>query len=228
MRLMSSKTFNSLLSMLLTVLLVSSLSGCKWIDILKGTPPPQIADKEKVNCLVANDFYAVHFTAYIKPNGDLKDADREALLRPYCQELPYPGKVFFSADLIDRDIRTTPIGIRVAEFEKIGKGDKAEDFKEIGVINEIPAKLYPRGVVEAQADIPRNGYYAMFLIVGGEEALSEDDKLRVAFHVGGNPYGLSTEIWTAIIGGGGFLVLCLLYLGYRWWKKRQAQLEGAG
>lgn len=209
-----------------TLLLTSLLSGCKWIDIIQGKPPPQIADKEKVTCLVANDFYAVHFSAYIKPTGDLKGADREALLRPYCQELPYPGKVFLSADLIDRDIRTTPIAIRIVEMEKTGKGDKAEDFKEISVVSEVPAKLYPRGVVEAQADIVRNGHYTMFLVVGGEEALSDEDKLRVPFHVGGNPYGLSTEMLTAIIGGGGFLLLCLIYLSYRFWQKRKSKLQG--
>lgn len=210
----------------ISLLLACLLSGCEWIDIIKGNPPPQIADKEKVTCLVANDFYAVHFSAYIKPAGEIKEAQREALLRPYCQELPTPGKVFLSADLIDRDIRTTPIGIRIVELEKIGKGDKAEDFKELSVISEVPAKLYPRGVVEAQADIPRDGYYAMFLAIGGEEALAEDDKLRVPFHVGGNPYGLSTEVIQAMIAGAGFLVLCLIYLGYRFWKKRRAVAEG--
>lgn len=212
----------SFLRVVFVLLLIQLLSGCKWIDILKGTPPPQIADKEKVTCLVANDFYAVHFSAYIKPAGDIKDAEREALLRPYCQELPFPGKVFFSADLIDRDIRATPIAIRVVELEKTGSGDTAADFKELSVISEVPAKLYPRGVVEAQADIPRNGHYAMFLMVGGEEALSEDDKLRVPFHVGGNPYNLSTEAMQAIYAGAAFLFLCLMYLGYRLWKKRQA------
>lgn len=162
---------------LLSVLTAAFLSGCDMSEKL-GTPP-QIADVNSVGCLVANDFYAVHFSAYLKPKqGD----DRTALLTPYCQELPDVGQAFFAADLIDRDIRQTPIGIRVVEIEKTG--DKPDDFKELRELNTVEAKIYTKGVVEAQANLDKKGDYALILIIGGEEALGEDDKLKVTFHVG--------------------------------------------
>lgn len=166
---------------ILSTLIAGLLVGCDMSEKL-GTPP-QIADVNSVGCLVANDFYAVHFSAYLKPKtGD----DKIALLTPYCQELPNEGKVFFSADLIDRDIRQTPIGIRVIEIEKTG--DKPTDFKEIRELNKVEPKIYAKGVVEAQADLDKKGDYALILLIGGEEAMSDDDKLRIMFHVGKNPF----------------------------------------
>jgi hypothetical protein len=171
---------------LLGVLAATILSGCDMSEKL-GTPP-QIADVNSVGCLVANDFYAVHFSAYLKPKqGD----DRTALLTPYCQELPNVGQAFFAADLIDRDIRQTPIGIRVVEIEKTG--DKPDDFKELRELNNVEPKIYSKGVVEAQANLDKKGDYALILIIGGEEAMGEDDKLKITFHVGKSPFAWMTE-----------------------------------
>lgn len=155
------------------------LAGCNNEKL--GTPP-QIADINSVGCLITNDFYAVHFSAYLKPATPQQGNDREALLKPYCQDLPDIGKAFFSADLIDRDIRKTPIAIRVVEIEKTG--DTPSDFKEIRTLNEVDAKIYSKGVIEAQADLDKKGDYALILAIGGEEAISEEDRLKIHFHVG--------------------------------------------
>ena len=135
---------------ILSALVSGLLLGCDTSEKL-GTPP-QIADVNSVGCLVANDFYAVHFSAYLKPKNG---SDREALLTPYCQELPSEGEAFFAADLIDRDIRQTPIGIRVIEIEKTG--DKPTDFKEIRELNKVEPKIYSKGVVETQANLDKKG-----------------------------------------------------------------------
>lgn len=172
---------------LLSVLAATILSGCDMSEKL-GTPP-QIADVNSVGCLVANDFYAVHFSAYLKPTKP--GEDKTALLTPYCQELPDVGQAFFAADLIDRDIRQTPIGIRVVEIEKTG--DKPDDFKEIRELNSVEPKMYSKGVVEAQANLDKKGDYALILIIGGEEALGEDDKLKITFHVGKSPFAWLTD-----------------------------------
>lgn len=163
------------------------LSGCDMSEKL-GTPP-QIADVNSVGCLVANDFYAVHFSAYLKPKqGD----ERTALLTPYCQELPTFGQAFFAADLIDRDIRQTPIGIRIIEIERTG--NKPDDFKELRELNNVAPKIYSKGVVETQTNLDKNGDYALVLIIGGEEALSEEDKLKIPFHVGERPFSWIQKI----------------------------------
>ncbi|MCX7097364.1 MAG: hypothetical protein NTV43_05585 [Methylococcales bacterium] len=205
---------------LFSLLVFSALfSGCNKEQL--GTQP-QIPDLNSVGCLITNDFYAVHLSVYVKTTAGKQDAnDRAALLRPFCQELPTPGKVFFAADLIDRDIRKTPIGIRIVELEFIGTDEeKPEDFKELRVLSEVPPKMYTKGVVEAQADIDKNGYYALFLLIGGEEAISDEDKMRIPFHVGGDPDALPKKT-LMLIGGGAVLLLCLIIAGVVWFLKKR-------
>lgn len=184
---------------------------------------PQIADINSVGCLVANDFYAVHFSAYLQPTAATKTDTpeaREALLKPYCQELPGVGKAFFSADLIDRDVRKTPIGIRVVEVEQTDeKIAKAGTAKAIHTLLEVSAKLYPRGVVEAQATLDKIGDYELILIVGGEEALSDEDKLHVPFHVGKNLFALSTQM-LFLLGIGLLVILGAIYFIFHQRKNR--------
>jgi len=205
------------------LLLMSLLTGC---DRDKLGTQPQIPDLNSVGCLITNDFYAVHLSVYVKTAVAPKDAsDRAALLKPYCQELPVTGKAFFSADLIDRDIRQTPIGIRVVELELTGSDDsKPESFKEIRTITEVPAKTYSKGVVEAQADIDKNGYYALFLLVGGEEAISDEDKLRIPFHVGGDPDALPKQT-IMLIAGGVATFLLLIIIAVVWYRKKRTSAE---
>ncbi len=180
---------------ILSVIFTSTLlTGCDISEKL-GTPP-QIADVNSVGCLVTNDFYAVHFSAYLKPKSPQQGNDRDALLKPYCQELPDTGKAFFTADLIDRDIRKTPISIRIVEIEKTG--DKQIDFNEIRELNYIAPQIYSTGVVQAQAELNKKGDYALILLIGGEEAISNEDKLKIIFHVGANPFELSKKVQIAL------------------------------
>jgi LPXTG-motif cell wall-anchored protein len=210
------KTPYSLLNRSLSFLVCLFLmTGCSQAP---DNAPPQVADINSVGCLIANDFYAVHFSAYLQPSGDTKvdsQKDREALLKPYCQELPGIGKAFFSADLIDRDVRKTPIGIRIIEVES--QEDKAappNEAKEIRTLLDIPPKVYPRGVVEAQANIDKIGDYALILIIGGEEALSEDDKLHVPFHVGKKLFALSTQM-LFLLAIGLLVIISAIYFIFR-------------
>jgi hypothetical protein len=209
--------------MISLIVLVSFITGC---DNNKLGTQPQIPDLNSVGCLIANDFYAVHFSVYVKTSTGKQDiSDRVALLKPYCQELPDTGKAFFAADLIDRDIRKTPIGIRVVELELAGSDDsKPEDFKEVRTITEVAPKLYPQGVVEAQADINKNGYYALFLLIGGEEAISDEDKLRIPFHVGGDPDALPKKTLMLIVAGV-VMVVVMILIALVWFRKKGKSTE---
>ncbi|MCX7106440.1 MAG: hypothetical protein NTV66_02525 [Methylococcales bacterium] len=212
--------YRNIITWLSSLLLVAVLlSAC---DRNKLGTQPQVPDLNSVGCLITNDFYAVHLSVYVKTSVAIKDSsDRAALLRPYCQELPNPGKVFLAADLIDRDIRKTPIGIRVVELELVGPDDtKPEDFKEVSTITEVAPKMYTRGVVEAQADINKNGYYAMYLLIGGDEAISDEDKMRIAFHVGGDPDALPKKTKMMIAGGVVALFIILIVVPV-WIHKRR-------
>jgi hypothetical protein len=183
--------------------------------------PSQQMTKATVGCLVANDFYAVYFSAYIKPSGSGQDKDRKKLFKSYCKDIPTPGTAFFTADLVDRDVRTMPIAITIVEQELTGGDDtKAENFKTLRTIAEIPAKKYERGVVEAQAELPKEGYYALYLTIG-EEAISDEDKLRIPLHVGvdpdAKPMWLRAAMGAAVTFGFGLIA----FVAYRFMRRRQ-------
>ena len=173
---------------LFQLLLICSLAACSNPGY--NDNPSQQMTKATVGCLVANDFYAVYFSAYVKPADDAAQSsvkDRKALFRSYCKEIPRTGTAFFTADLVGSELRETPIAIKIVEQEFAGGDEnKAENFKDIRTLTEIPAKIYPKGAVEAQTVLDKEGYYALYLTMG-EEALSEEDKLRIPLHVGGDP-----------------------------------------
>lgn len=177
-----------------------------------------LGNRPDLDCIIANDFYAVHFSAYIQPSKEDKSADSKAAFVPYCQKIPRAGKMFFTADLIDRDIRTTPIGIRLVEVEKTGQ-PAPNDIREIRTVAEIPSKLYPRGAVEAQADIDKNGDYVLFLMIG--EAMEDDDKFRVPLEVGVDPNGMPLHL-IAIAAVSGLVLIGLIFLAYLKFKPKAA------
>ena len=118
--------------------------------------------------------------------------------------------MFFTADLIDRDIRATPIGIRLVEVEK-SSADGIDQFKEIRTVTEIPAKLYPRGAVEAQAEIDKDGDYLLYLLIG--DAVEDDDKFKIPLAVGVDPNSLPIPM--LIIAGIALLLIgVLIFLVY--------------
>jgi hypothetical protein len=190
------------------------IAGCNKEDDNKQ---PQVEDINSVGCLITNDFYAVHFSAYLQPSAENK-SDRTALLKPYCQELPGIGKTFFSADLIDRDVRKTPIGIRIIEIDHIDNKN-IESIKEIRTLVEVPPKFYPQGVVETHADIDKIGDYAVILIIGGDEALSDDDKLHIQFHVGKKLFALSNQM-LFLLAMGLLIIIAAFYMIIRHRKNK--------
>lgn len=198
------------------ILMAGMLSGCEQLTGGKQSNP--LGNRPDLDCIIANDFYAVHFSAYIQPEKGQAAKDKAAFV-PFCQQIPRAGKMFFTADLIDRDIRTTPIGIRLVEVEKTGQ-PIPDDIREIRTLAEIPAKLYPRGAVEAQAEIDKNGDYVLYLLIG--EAIEEDDRFRVALEVGVDPEADQLLKLAAI--GGAVLLLVVLALVF-WLKRRKAAAQ---
>jgi hypothetical protein len=130
-----------------------------------------------MECLVGNDFYAVHFTA-IQPG---RQKDERTDFAKYCQEVPTVGKTYLSIDLLDRDVRKTPVALKVVEEEF--NEDDGRPAKELRTVTELPAKIYNNGVADIAADITQPGHYALIATIG-EGALSEDDHLRIPFTVG--------------------------------------------
>ncbi|MCK9607698.1 MAG: hypothetical protein M0R33_14750 [Methylomonas sp.] len=200
------RLFNFLVPVLMAGVLL--LAGCEQLGF-GAKQSNALGNRPDLDCIIANDFYAVHFSAYLQPSKAELNPENKAAFVPFCQKIPRAGKMFFTADLIDRDIRATPIGIKLVEVEKTGQ-KVPDDIREIRTLVEIPAKLYPRGAVEAQADVDKNGDYVLYFLIG--DAVEEDDRFRVPLEVGVNPddnalvWIVGIAVVLVIILGVGFLL----------------------
>jgi len=200
------------------------------LSVLAQTPAADAAPKSgrqaysssNMGCLVGNDFYAVHFTAI---QEGVQKGETTAFAK-YCQEVPAVGKTYLSIDLLDRDTRKTPIALKVVEEEF--NEDDGRPPKEIRVLNQTPAKLYSNGVADIPASITQPGHYALIATVG-EEAVSEDDRLRIPFTVAIE--GTAKVNWLGKITGAIVLMFfgVMVFIGFRTYRayrpKRQAALD---
>lgn len=151
--------------------------------------PSQQITNARVGCPAATDFFAVYFSLHLQPFNESQDARiTKKLFRSYCNDLPAPGRVFFTADLVGDETRKMPIGIRIVEQEFNGsdEGD-VENFNGLRTLLKVPPKTYPGGVIESDFELDKNGYYAVYLIRGGKDAASEESKLRIPIYVGVEP-----------------------------------------
>lgn len=116
----------------------------------------------------------VHFSAYQHANAEaasqlaqlkeLKNADLKRYVdalkeefQSFCRDIPNTGKVTLTFDLISDTLRTIPVGVRVVE---------AADTGESGTVLNIPQRVYPSGVVRAEAEFAKAGKYKAVVEVG--------------------------------------------------------------
>ncbi len=148
------------------------------------TGPVQHRYNPNLGCIAANDFYAVYFSAYVEPESKTM-TNNEAMLKSHCQNIPKTGTVYFTADLIDEDLRETPIGLQLVERELIEDGDaEVAGYRDIRTISETRPRIYAQGTIETQAYIENDGHYVLYLLIGEEAPLFEDDILKIPFYVG--------------------------------------------
>ena len=167
--------------------------------------------KQRLTCLVANDFYIVHFTSYLEPVAGTTDP--KSIFKRYCQDLPRVGKAYIAIDLMDMDARGQPVGVKVVEM--------AKDAQPVVVLKVAP-KVYPNGVVETQATFEKPGTYSVDLAF--DDAMSEEDVLKIPVRVGltpeepepgmGKGIPLEIPIGLTILGVVGFF-------SYQYIKKRR-------
>lgn len=161
-----------------------------------------------MDCLVANDFYAVHFTS-MQPgrrSGETTD------FKNYCQQVPAVGKTFLSIDLLDRDVRTTPVALRVVEESY---SDNGVSPREKATLVEIPAKIYRNGTADTSVEITQPGHYALIATIG-DDAISEDDRLRIPFSVAVAPPSRLNSWYKDFAAGLAFTFFAIMgVIGYR-------------
>jgi hypothetical protein len=171
------------LRLLSKLVAVAALAVAAGVASAAGVPRDnsngrQMYQGASMTCLVANDFYAVHFTALQEGRHEGEQTD----FVKYCQEVPRPGKTYLTLDLLDRDVRSMPVSLRVVEEEP---GDDGRPPKEKRTLVETLATVYKSGTAEIQADITEPGHYAVIAVFGENDGfISEDDRLRVPFSVG--------------------------------------------
>ena len=172
--------------------------------------PSQQITTERVGCPVATDFFSVYFTVHVQPSDESPDArvTRE-LFRPYCHDLPQPGKVFFTADLVGEELKTTPIGIEVVEEESAGSNESPSgNVKDARTLAKVAPKRYSKGVIQTAFDLDKNGYYAVYLIRAGKDAAAEPERLRIPLHVGAASGGkLMSRIVTLFVIAAGLALI---------------------
>lgn len=173
-----------------------------------------------MTCLVANDFYAVHFSAL----QEGRQGDERTDFQKYCQEVPKIGKVFLTIDLLDRDTRTTPIALTVVE-EEISMDGKPPEVKS--TLSETPAKIYKNGTADTHVDITHPGHYALIATIG-DGPIMEDDRLRVPFSVGLAP----PPNYAKYVGKTTGAVVALFFgvmgvIGYRTWRNYRPKRDAA-
>ncbi|MDD5035542.1 MAG: hypothetical protein PHE55_12375 [Methylococcaceae bacterium] len=214
------------LSRLLAILIgMGSIVMALPQDILAATAPRnpsngrQSYSGSSMSCLIGNDFYAVHFSALQegRQKGETTDFVK------YCQEIPNLGKTYLSVDLLDRDVRTTPIALRVIEEEY---SDDGRLPREKFTLAEVPAKIYRNGTADTHVNITTPGHYALIAVIG-DGPISEDDRLRIPFTVGIDPpaklgdwlgrfTGALTILFFSVMG-------VIAYRTYRSYRPKRAQ-----
>ncbi|QSA97182.1 hypothetical protein [Methylococcus sp. EFPC2] len=184
-------------------------------------PSPQ-AGNAHIGCPVATEFFSVYFSVRVQPAQTHRDTRlTQEVFRAYCHELPEPGTVYFTADLVGPELPRIPLGLRVVAEDVESEPGQSVSSDHPRVLLDVPPQRYAKGVVELQVDLDRKGRYAVVFTRGGAEALSDEDRLSIPLCVGSDPgRTLGHLVPTAL------LAIALLapvgWMAYRYWRRRRA------
>ena len=78
----------------------------------------------------------------------------------FCQDLPATGPTHLTLDLMNREARTRPVALRVV---REGDDDDPQASVPKSPLLDVPSKLYPTGVVEADVGLDEPGEYAVLV-----------------------------------------------------------------
>lgn len=172
--------------------------------------PQQQEDYPRVTCVINTNAYSVHFSAYLQSSADgVLSTD---MFLPYCQEIPSTGKAHFTMDFLDRGVRRLPVAVRVVE-------EPDEDPTEVApgsrMLLDVPAKIYPTGIIEVQAALNKPGRYAVLLTVDKTDHTGKG-QVRI-------PLQVALGTWPPLLFIGlAAAVAAALYVAYR--RSRAARL----
>jgi hypothetical protein len=139
--------------------LVLGLLARPGIAIEPDDQPQQQEDRGPITCVVSNDGYDVHFTAYARVSPTDGAPGEGKPPAPFCQDLPATGPTHLTLDLMNREARTRPVAVRVV---RAGDDDPQAPVPKSPLL-DVPSKIYPTGVVEAEVGLDKPGEYAVLV-----------------------------------------------------------------
>ncbi|MGH8613042.1 MAG: hypothetical protein ACREYF_13735 [Gammaproteobacteria bacterium] len=165
--------------------------------------PRQQEDYPRVTCVINTNAYSVHFSAYLQSSAD--DVLSTDMFLSYCQEIPSTGKAHFTMDFLDRRVRRLPVAVRVVE-------ESADEPSEVApasrMLVDVPAKIYPTGIIEVEAALNKPGHYAVLLAV---DSKGNPGKGQVRI-----PFQVAPGTWPPLLFIGlAAAVAAALYVAYR-------------
>lgn len=147
--------------------------------------PSQKNTVVRIGCVHTSEFYSTYFRIYLQPlvqAGNL--SIRKSLFRAYCNDLPSAGQVFFTAELVGNELKSTPIAIRITkQNDNGGNHEISSTDGAAGTIAEFPAQVYPKGVIETRFILEWSGNYAIELIPTTESGQPTQDRLRIPINI---------------------------------------------
>jgi len=139
--------------------LVLGLLARSGIAIEPDDQPHQQEDRGPTSCVVSNDGYDVHFTAYAQVSRADGTPGESKPPAPFCQDLPATGPTHLTMDLMNREARSQTVGVRVV---REGGDDPKASVSKTPLL-DVPSKVYPTGVVEAEVGLNEPGEYAVLV-----------------------------------------------------------------
>ncbi|MDQ3776374.1 MAG: hypothetical protein M3461_19460 [Pseudomonadota bacterium] len=121
--------------------------------------PQQQEDRGPITCVVSNDGYDVHFTAYarVSPEDGIPGEAEPPV--QFCQDLPATGPTHLTLDLMNPQARTRPVALRVVREDD----DDPQASVPKSPLLDVPSKIYPTGVVEADVGLDEPGEYTVLV-----------------------------------------------------------------
>ncbi len=141
---------------------------------------------EKDPCVRRAGPYLIHFAVYQPQFNPVEE---------YCASVPEAGNTILVFDLVDSELRSQSVSIQVVE---------AISAPEPKTVLSIPPKIYPTGVVNAEANFDLPGQYTAIVMLEGSGRTIQ--------------FPLRVATWSPDVAAlGGVLVLgsalCYVFLG---------------
>ena len=100
-------------------------------------------------CIERAGAYLIHFSAY---------QPQEYATEEFCRSVPQTGSAILVFDLIDPELRKKSAAVRIIE---------ETNTAEPRLLLDVPARVYPSGVVNAEVNFDTPGQYMALMTVDG-------------------------------------------------------------